>query len=68
MPKTSSTLFAVTVLVAALGLTACGSDRWCEHDATDRRVSDSFCERDTPGYEWEEGDGGTGKTKRKKRR
>ncbi|MFD0856047.1 hypothetical protein ACFQ07_27655 [Actinomadura adrarensis] len=66
MRKTSSTMLAATVLVAALGLTACGSDRWCEHDATDQRVSDSYCERNTPGYEWEDGDSST-KVKKKKR-
>jgi hypothetical protein len=43
---------AIAVIVGA-GLTACSGDRWCEHDATDTRVADSYCERNTPGYEWE---------------
>ncbi|XRQ07154.1 hypothetical protein ACN3XK_63310 [Actinomadura welshii] len=54
--------------MAAFGLTACGGGkRWCEHDATDRKVSDSFCERGAAGYEWES-DGGTTKVKKKKKR
>lgn len=58
----------MAVVVAAFGLTACGGDgdRWCEHDATDRRVSDSHCEKNEPGYEWES-DGGSTKVKKKKR-
>ncbi|MBF6540734.1 hypothetical protein IU418_26360 [Nocardia farcinica] len=44
---------AAAVTLAALGLTACGDDRWCEHDDTDTRVADSYCAADTPGYEWE---------------
>ncbi|MBC6456403.1 hypothetical protein [Actinomadura sp. HBU206391] len=46
---------AVIAVIVGAGLTACGGDRWCEHDATDTRVADSFCERNTPGYEWESG-------------
>ena len=66
MPKTRPVALALTVPVAALGLTACGSsNRWCEHDATDRKVSDSFCERGAAGYEWES-DGGKKKVKVKK--
>ncbi|WP_395109511.1 hypothetical protein [Actinomadura sp. SCN-SB] len=65
MPKMPRLLLAATVLFSAAGLSACSSDRWCEHDATDTRVSDSYCERNTPGYEWES-DGGSSK-KRKKR-
>jgi uncharacterized lipoprotein len=45
----TTTLLAVTVM----GLAGCSSDRWCEEDATDRRVSDSYCEQGTAGYEWE---------------
>ncbi|MBE1532277.1 hypothetical protein [Actinomadura algeriensis] len=57
----------MTVVVAAFGLTACGGeDRWCEHDATDKRVGDSHCEKNEPGYEWES-DGGKTKTKTKKK-
>ena len=44
---------AVIAVVVGAGLTACSGDRWCEHDATDTRVADRFCERNTPGYEWE---------------
>ncbi|WP_243716727.1 hypothetical protein [Actinomadura darangshiensis] len=44
---------ALACLVATFGLTACGSKRWCEHDATDTKVNDRFCKNHTPGYEWE---------------
>lgn len=44
---------AVTALMLPTLLTACGGDRWCEEDATDRKVSDRYCENNTPGYEWE---------------
>ncbi|WP_131737257.1 hypothetical protein [Actinomadura roseirufa] len=62
MLKTRSAVLAVTVLVAGLGLSACSEKRWCEHDATDTRVSDRYCKNGTPGYEWESG----GHKKRKK--
>lgn len=59
-------LAVVTLAVVAGGLTACSSnDRWCEHDATDQVVDDSYCEKNTPGYEWESDSGGT-KVKKKK--
>lgn len=68
MSKASSIPLALAVMVAMLGLSACGSDRVCEHDATDRVVSDSYCEKNTPGYEWDSGGGShKTKTKRKKR-
>jgi hypothetical protein len=71
MRKTRPVALALTGLVAAFGLTACGGqDRWCEHDATDKKVSDRFCKNNTPGYEWES-DGHTKhktKTKSKKSR
>ncbi|GGU95883.1 hypothetical protein GCM10010182_10500 [Actinomadura cremea] len=59
----------MTVVVAAFGLTACGGggDRWCEHDATDTRVSDSHCEKNERGYEWESDDGGKKKSKKPKK-
>ncbi|QFG27199.1 hypothetical protein F7P10_21215 [Actinomadura sp. WMMB 499] len=59
----------MTVVVAAFGLTACGGDgdRWCEHDATDTRVSNSHCENNEPGYEWES-DGDSGKKSKKKKK
>lgn len=45
------------ILVAALLLTGCNNtskpDTWCEQDYSDTRVSDSFCENGSPGYEWE---------------
>ncbi|MFA1546436.1 hypothetical protein [Actinomadura chokoriensis] len=66
MPKPRSTALALTVLVAAFGLTACGQNRWCEHDATDTKVSDGYCKNDTPGYEWETDSGHGHKTKHKK--
>jgi hypothetical protein len=66
MSKTRPVALALTALVAAFGLTACGQDRWCEHDATDTKVSDRFCKNNTPGSEWET-DGGHGhKTKHRK--
>ncbi|GAA1842627.1 hypothetical protein [Actinomadura bangladeshensis] len=66
MSKTRPAALALAALVAAFGLTACGQDRWCEHDATDTKVSDRFCKNGTPGYEWET-DGGHGhKTNHKK--
>lgn len=67
MPKTRPAALALTVLVAAFGLTACGGqDRWCEHDATDTKVSDRYCEKNTPGYEWETSGGNGHKSKHKK--
>ncbi|TDC49957.1 hypothetical protein E1281_22680 [Actinomadura sp. KC345] len=67
MPAKRPVALTLTVLVAAFGLTACGGgNRWCEHDATDRKVSDRYCENDTPGYEWESG--GKSKKKTKKSR
>lgn len=59
----------MTVVVAAFGLTACGGggSRWCEHDATDTRVSDSHCEKNERGYEWESEDGGKKKPKKTKK-
>ncbi|MES9536821.1 MULTISPECIES: hypothetical protein [unclassified Actinomadura] len=58
MLRTRSAALALVGLVAAFGLTACGQDRWCEHDATDTKVSDRFCKNNTPGYEWESDGGG----------
>jgi len=60
-------LAAVTLALIGGGLTACSSDkeRWCEHDATDTVVDNSYCEKNTPGYEWEEASSGT-KVKTKK--
>jgi hypothetical protein len=53
-------LFAALAIIAmAASLTAaCGrsssvSTRWCEFDATDTVVDNSFCQNNTPGYEWE---------------
>lgn len=47
------TATTVIVLAAGLGMAACGKNRWCEFDATDTKVADSYCENGTPGYEWE---------------
>jgi hypothetical protein len=66
MSKIPHVLLATTVMVSLLGLSACSSDRWCEHDASDTRVSDSYCEKNTPGYEWESD--GDSSNKRKKRK
>lgn len=57
----------VTLALVAAPLTACSSnERWCELDATDQVVADSFCESNTPGYEWEEGSSKVKKSKKKK--
>lgn len=56
---------AIVVLAAGLGSAACGDSRWCEFDATDTKVADSYCEKGTPGYEWESDSDGHGKPKRK---
>jgi len=68
MSKVRSAALAVTVLIAAFGLSACSHQkRWCEFDATDTKVSNKFCENGTPGYEWEpDGDKHKTKTKTKK--
>ncbi|NDU76195.1 hypothetical protein GWI34_26725 [Actinomadura sp. DSM 109109] len=46
---------ALISAMLVMGLTACGGgdDRWCEWDATDTRVANSYCEDGVPGYEWE---------------
>jgi hypothetical protein len=67
MPKVRLTALAAGVLIAELGLGACSEDRWCEHDATDTRVSDSYCKNNTPGYEWESGDSGKHKKSKTKK-
>jgi hypothetical protein len=46
---------ATIAIVVGAGLTACSDSRWCEHDATNTRVADRYCEQNTPGYEWESG-------------
>lgn len=59
-------LTVVTLAVVAGGLTACSkSERWCEHDATDTVVDNSYCEKNTPGYEWEDDSSGHKKPKKK---
>ncbi|WP_242908410.1 hypothetical protein [Actinomadura terrae] len=55
MRKIPSVVLATSVLVAGLGLAGCSEKRWCEHDATDTKVSDRYCKNGTPGYEWESG-------------
>ncbi|MGK5555937.1 hypothetical protein ACSNOI_30410 [Actinomadura kijaniata] len=67
MRKTPVTVLAAAVMVATLGLTGCGSKRHCEHDATDTRVDNSYCEKNVQGYEWES-DSKSKKTKKRKRR
>lgn len=60
------TCTAIIVLAAGLGSAACSSDRWCEFDATDTKVADSYCEKGTPGYEWEPDSDGKSKSKKSK--
>jgi uncharacterized membrane protein YgcG len=48
-------LAAGIAVIAGASLTGCSDDRWCEHDMTDVRVADRYCEQNTPGYEWESG-------------
>ncbi len=50
MRKPVLALLIPAVLVTGLGLTGCSSrSRWCEYDATDKRVSDKFCKNHVPG-------------------
>ncbi|GAA3213736.1 hypothetical protein [Actinocorallia longicatena] len=60
-------LSAAALLLVVSPLTGCSSkEKWCEFDATDTVVADSFCEQNTPGYEWEEGSSKTKKKHKKK--
>ena len=60
-------LSVVTLAVVAGGLTACSEkERWCEHDATDTVVANSYCEKNTAGYEWEDDSSSGTKVKTKK--
>ncbi|WP_106396869.1 hypothetical protein [Actinocorallia populi] len=63
-------LSVAALAVVASGLTACSdkTERWCEHDATDTVVADSFCEKKTSGYDWEEGSSGGTKVKKKSKK
>lgn len=55
--RTRLTAAATVAALALAGLTGCGgSDQWCEHDATDRKVSNRYCQENMPGYEWESSD------------
>jgi|GEM_PF-2270562 len=65
MLKARLAALTVTLAIAATGLTACSQDRWCEHDATDQKVADSYCEKGIPGYEWEPDSDGSKKSKSK---
>lgn len=58
---------AMSLAVIGGGLTACSESRWCEHDATDTKVSDRFCKQGTPGYEWESGSDKKKSKKKKKK-
>lgn len=60
------TCTAIIALAAGLGSAACSSDRWCEFDATDTKVADSYCEKGTTGYEREPDSDGKSKTKKPK--
>lgn len=67
MLKARLAALTVTLAIAATGLTACSQDRWCEHDATDQKVADSYCEKGIPGYEWEpDSDGSKSKKSKSK--
>lgn len=45
---------AATLLAVALSVSACDrTDRWCERDATDEVVDNSYCDQGMAGYEWE---------------
>lgn len=70
MSRTRPVSLALAALVAVCGLSACGGGkRWCEHDATDRKVSNSYCERGAAGYEWEpDSDHKSKKSKKKAKR
>jgi hypothetical protein len=60
MRKISVSIASLALL--ASGLTGCSSDsKWCEFDATDQVVSDTFCKNKVPGYEWEHGSKSTKK-------
>lgn len=67
MRKARRLSIVATAVIIAGGLTACSNDRWCELDATDTKVADSFCEKNTPGYEWEPDADGHSSTKVKKK-
>ncbi|MEU8895160.1 hypothetical protein [Nocardia sp. NPDC048505] len=62
-----ATIAVLSVAVLSAGLSGCSSNkRWCEHDATDTVVDDSYCKKNTPGYEWESGSNSTYKKKKKR--
>lgn len=48
---------AVSVLAASAvvlsGASCSKNERWCELDDGDVLVANSYCEANTPGYEWE---------------
>ncbi|MFD3594378.1 hypothetical protein ACFWU5_16765 [Nocardia sp. NPDC058640] len=51
--RTAATVLALS-LFAGVGGTACSKpQRWCELDQGDVLVSDSYCEQQVAGYEWE---------------
>lgn len=60
------TCTTVIALAAGFGSVACSNDRWCEFDATDTKVDNSYCEKGTPGYEWEPDSDGKSKSKKSK--
>lgn len=67
MRKFGLLVASFAVVTSGFAVTACSSSRHCEHDATDAEVDDSFCEKGTAGYEWED-DSSSHKSKKKKRR
>lgn len=66
MRKLSLLVASAAVVTSGFVVTGCSSSRHCEHDATDARVDDSFCEKGTAGYEWEN-DSSRTKTKSRSR-
>ncbi|WP_109509259.1 hypothetical protein [Nocardioides speluncae] len=66
MRKLGLIVASVAVVTSGFAVTGCSSSRHCEHDATDATVDDSFCEKGTAGYEWE--NDSSSKSKKKKRR
>lgn len=67
MRKLGLLVASAAVVTSGFVVTGCSSSRHCEHDATDATVSDSYCEKGTAGYEWED-DSSSSKSKKKRTR
>lgn len=68
MRKLGLLVASAAVISSGFVVTGCSSSRHCEHDATDARVDDSFCEKGTAGYEWENDSSSTKSKKKRSRR